>query len=261
MSASVATFYSGANMNKLIYLKRGIVVALLGMVAGQALAGDWAYHDIGGRDEKLCQIMRKRLNQLARDKTSNYNPSWDAMMTYPKLSTPPWEDLDPKEHEALVLKLLKYAKEGVAGYFQTMTGLPAYPDSVYKNELERLKKVGFKLQVWRTRLTGYYDYKPAPAGKQTVVQILRKLHNPSAKKRFPNTPIIDWQGDTFIVTPDLKGPDPAVDEATASTLWFNHLMIFEGQPIGITTDEIYKDQFNAGFNNTYCSFEFIAEKK
>jgi hypothetical protein len=248
-------------MNKLILLKRTIAVALFGIVTGQALAGDWAYHDIGGRDEKLCQIMRKRLNQLARDKTPSYSFAWDVMMTYPKLSTPPWEDLDPKVHEDLLLKLLKYSEEGVAGYFQTMPGLPTYPDSRYKNELERLKKAGFKLQVWRTRLTGYFDNKPAPAGQQTVVQILRKLDNSSANKRFPSKQTIDWRANTFIVTSDLKGPDPAVDEATAVTLRVNHLMIFEKQPIGITTEEIYRDQLNAGFNNAYCSFQFIQGKK
>ena len=120
---------------------------------------------------------------------------------------------------------------------------------------------GGKLRVWRVRLVEFYGdtHYPAPPGEQTVVELRqsfsRDLKKPDACLDDPKS----WSPSTYIVTPDLKGPDPNVDAGTAAHLANSQLLIHDDTPYLVEgSGFVFRMQTSAKLQDAwplvYCGF-------
>jgi len=250
-------------MDRSSFVRTGIfifnaAVLLLGVsTAIHAEEGWWIYS--AGRGEPLC---KKLLGRLAYyEPKGRQGCGQDVLLSYPEFTEPPWEELDPKQHEALIFELIKYNYEGGPhNYFRTLPDVRARnPDWIYRKKTKDFLQEQGRLRMWRTRLLSSYDdgRHPAPPGEQTIVQMgtiytTQTLH--CAVK-----PQTHWMGGVFFVTPDLRGPDPSVLNGTFAVLQASTVLIHEGKPVIINHEDIYSDN-RTGFD-TYCSFEFVKKEK
>lgn len=231
-------------------------------VASSTQGGSWTYRGGAGRDEPLCRELLKRLNRYAHDGGC----SLPVMMSYHKFTAPPWEELDPQQHEELLFKLEKYAQEGPDGYFHLLPGLEALqPDWVYRNRAKQFLEEGGRLRVWRTRLVNHYGSGPivaAPPGNQTIVQkyirISKEIQSTYCTDR-PKPTELYMRASIYIVTSDLSGPDPNVDPGTFGIMGGSDLVIYEGKPLLIRSEDVWWD--GELRLECPCDFEFVKGEK
>lgn len=185
-----------------------------------------------GDDGVLCEELQKRLNSMS-DRCSV-----DAIETYSKFSEPPWKDLDPNEHKELILKLLKYGQEGVDSYFN---GTQVQPDSAYQYRTKLFLEQGGQLQIWRTRMVSFFraGTKTAATSEQTFVKLTAKLGAANPPHGCPGRASQGWSRSTFMVLPDLSGPDPEVDAGTAFTLHSTWPVLYKGRPMLVNTNSVF----------------------
>jgi hypothetical protein len=70
---------------------------------------EWEFYNDVGAGVELCQNIKARLNSYPwKSVEERYNCTWNVVASYPKFKEPPWENLDPKQHEELIFKLMKY---------------------------------------------------------------------------------------------------------------------------------------------------------
>ena len=124
--------------------------------------------------------------------------------------------------------------------------------------------------LWRARVFDRYNgigpTQEAPPGEQAVIQ-LRSPYPITAERHnaCPGKPLLNWSSAIYVVTPDLKEPDPNVDAGAASALRTSTMMLNQGIPYFIDRFT----SFNAfNINNSeshgltmYCRFNFVTEKK
>jgi uncharacterized protein len=236
-------------------------------VTSSTQGGDWTYRDGGGKNQPLCHELLKRLNRYDRDESLENRCSFPVIASYPQFTMPPWEELDLKTHEELLFKLMKYSGEGGPdGYFHLLPGLKQRaPDSTYRYKAKQFAKEGVHLRMWRTRLVQHYGTGPivsAPPGEQAIVQ----MYIPMPKEGLdtycvgkPKPAKVNSLELLFIVTADLSGPDPNVDPGTFGILGGRDLVIYEGQPWLVSSEDIWRD--GVLMLNQYCDFEFVKWKK
>jgi hypothetical protein len=162
---------------------------------------------------------------------------------------------------------MKYSGEGGPdGYFHLLPGLKQRaPDSTYRYKAKQFAKEGVHLRMWRTRLVQHYGTGPivsAPPGEQAIVQ----MYIPMPKEGLdtycvgkPKPAKVNSLELLFIVTADLSGPDPNVDPGTFGILGGRDLVIYEGQPWLVSSEDIWRD--GVLMLNQYCDFEFVKWKK
>jgi len=233
-------------------------VMILMVSISMPVSAEWYQYE--GKGYVVCDAILKRLNSY-KSKTEDEakNCSWGVVASYPGFKEPPWEELDPKKHEDLIFKLLKYRLCGGAyGYFG---GRPCgYTDEGLRHEASNFIKNGGLIQVWRARLLSWFEIsedRPTPPGPQTVIQLRWKRDVEQEKKSCPGKPVVNWwKGGMYIVADDLSGPHPQV---TSYASYFENRTAFffsgklhyvdgsEGARIGIDRD---------GFPVTFCDIRY-----
>lgn len=185
------------------------------------------------------------------------------MARYPGFKSPSWQELDPKKHLDLIWRLLMY-RGRADQYFRRGAAANAapIPDTPATRRAARdfVARDG-KLRVWHARLFEFYGdtHYPAPPGEQTIVELRQSL---SRDSKNPSTCLEDpksWSPSTYIVTSDLKGPDPKVDAGTAARLANSQLVIYDGTTYLVTgTSAVARLQSSVkrpdAWPLTYCSF-------
>lgn len=201
-------------------------------VSAPAYADEWNYlNGIHGRGYVICDAILKRLNDPRWSTESNskeYLSVGRVVLSYPSWRDPPWQDLDPNEHRVLIRELLKYNSLGADVYFgrKQPQHTSAY-QAIFDQSIEDSERLVDSLRVWRTHLVKWLDERPVPIGDQTVVNLTFSATDDatsSQDKAVRNT------GISFLVTDDLRGPDPRISEwgqrKIATTLLFDAIPHF-----------------------------------
>lgn len=166
-------------------LRQQLLALTIGTAYSAGAMAGWDHHE--GKGYTLCDALHKRLNKYAYpDPVKHVNScGWNVMLSYPGFTEPPWEELEPRQHEELIFKLLRYAE----GSFARPGSEPRI-----RAEAREFIEQGGRVQLWRTRLiSDFYNKKHpevwAPPGVQNVIHL-----------RYPPTPI---QEETTALCPDV----------------------------------------------------------
>jgi hypothetical protein len=245
----------------------GMLLLILILLPHPAIAqdGKWVVDpSLGGvaQDRPLCRDLLKHLN-------SYQGCPGNIMARYSGFTSPPWQELDPKEHLDLVWRLLMY-RGRADHYFQR--GVYAHSKPIPDTPATRRAATDFvarggKLRVWRARLFEFYGDKhyPAPPGKQTIVELRQSF---SRDLRKPDPCLDDpksWSPSTYIVTSDLKGPDSNVPGPIADQVSEGELQLYKGDPyLVIGYGLLLRMQTSARLEYSYppfhyCGFQFKEE--
>ncbi|QDQ25354.1 hypothetical protein FNU76_02730 [Chitinimonas arctica] len=199
-----------------------------------------------GSEDKMCQNLKSYLNEAAPEGTSvrgtstlqNYCSS--TILLAPIFSEPPWTELDPKEHKALIEKLLQYTRDGAEKYFQSAGLASSSQARSYAAEAEEFINSGGRVQYWKTRLldNAYPPNDPATialaSGEQHVIQLRFNTNTPVVRSEYAplengcKTP--GWYGRVFLVTGDLANPEKISGWNTTHA----SLKLFEKDPVLIS---------------------------
>ena len=209
-------------------LRQQILMFLISaMYSASAMAG-WVYHT--GKGYTLCDALHKRLNKFSYpDPWKEPNTcGWNAMLSYPGFTQPPWEELDPRQHEELVFRLIRYA----GGAFVKPGSEPRIRAEA-RDFIER----GGRVQLWRTRLVSDFRNRNhpevwTPPGLQNVVQLREPAAPVQAESTAlcPAVPRASWGGGRlFIVNDDLSDLNPDVGY-TGTALAGSTLVLYKGKP-------------------------------
>ena len=233
---------------------------LLLPTAAMAQDGKWGVDpQIPGvaQDKPLCKSLLSYMN--------NYHGCPGGVMrTFPDFSSPPWQELDPKEHLDLIWRLLMYRGRADV-YFRRGSAAQASPipdTPATRSAATDFVARGGKIRVWRNRLFETYAFnQPAPPGNQTIIELRQSFsYDPKAPNPCLDSPNL-WVGSTYIVTADLSGPDPHVDGGTASLLESGELLMYEGVPyLVMGYGHVIRMQTSANFPDSYplrfCGFRY-----
>jgi hypothetical protein len=219
-----------------------------------------------GDDDPLCQQLKGYMNHVARNWVlerevllNNYCAPMARIA--PIFSEPPWTELDPRKHEELIARLIRYRDEGADRYFSPEPWEFRRDDSYYRKKVRDFINSGGRLQYWKTRLKETFDdpveqkNKPVPPGDQHIIQLRymvgtypEDLAATRAMQKECKAP--DWRSNYFFVTQDLSGPAQVRDFVTDSSL-----LIYVDDPVLVRTgaDEIsvYSPQ-----NLHYCRLTY-----
>jgi hypothetical protein len=208
-----------------------------------------------GEDGQLCEALHKRLNEMLK---SNRSCMSDAIETYPEFSDPPRQSLNPREHFELIVKLERYMQEGARRFF---IGPHKLPDETYRARAQRFIENGGRLEVWRTRLLSFYDdaaTRPTPPSEQVIVRLTDTLGTAQLRDQCTGKASHGWVRFTFIVLPDLSGPDQQIDAGTAAVLNNKWPVLYQGRTLLINTYSVFGN-FAAG-PHVICSFKLVKDK-
>jgi hypothetical protein len=192
------------------------------------------------------------------------------LQTYPGFSAPPWQKLDPQEHLDLIARLIAYGS-GRDLYFKNPIDLERFRPGA-KDFIEQ----GGELLVWKTHLLSNLGDNvdvPSPPGDQTVVRLIYKPGITSEDAVCKEEATRIGMGPTFLVLPDLSGPDPRVGQGTAYALRTHQPVIYRDKVLFVGTfvgygpkrrllnaqANVFKD-YEAGLNGGVCSFEYRLNK-
>lgn len=209
----------------------------------------------GNRLASLCAGLVKRMNSTA------YECTRSALDTYPELSSPPWKTLDPKRHLNLIASLIAYGASPVPLLHNKRTMDPA----TLKRSVEAFIRAGGEIKVWRTHLINYYEpgRRVAPPGDQTVLLMIDKRYAPEKSEgRCRGGLAQGWSRYTFLVSPDLSGPDKRVDLSFAELLASSYPVILHHEQSVLVSYPVNLDYQVAYVRSTkpsggFCSFKFI----
>jgi hypothetical protein len=175
---------------------------------------------------ELCRALLYRLNHTSTRCTSA------AIATYPEFQSPPWETLDANKYIDLIAKLLYVSVPVSPGWGKALQKNPP-PDWERARALARdLVKEGDTLQIWHTRLLAYFGdtpNDPAPPESQTIALLSTKAGS-RAIPGCPNSSSLRWSR-TFVILPDLSGPDLRVKRGPAALLINNYPVLYKGQTL------------------------------
>jgi len=241
------------------------VAAAAFLYASSAYAGGWVTEtqpDAPGAE--LCKSLLHRLNSLG-------DCAADALETYQEFSTPPWKPLDPAQHIDLIARLLG-AQGAAPAAAMRLTG------EILEDKRQGARdfaRNGGVLQMWETRLLSNFGGRdrPAPAGPQTVVQLITKsgapldvVHMNTAMGALdfpscPGTATKGWIKTTFLVTPDLRGLDLRVEQGIAAALALHPPMLYKGRVLFVGQTDVFEDIPGLGLTGGLCSFRRASGKR
>ncbi len=215
---------------KMFFLKIGFLF-LCAFHVESALSAGWSFADGNkGKGYTVCEMVKKRLNQIKYPKQfSICTPH--VIATMPGFISPPWQDLDPVKHKALLYKLFLYRQSGAADYF---SGNPpknvVNPEDEAKNALSAFFDRGGRLQIWRTHFP--LNHMPYIVGDITLIQLSeRNLNAGKILGECNSTKPKDWTGYIYGVTDDLAGPDPRIGESAKEIFASSDVFLYFGSPI------------------------------
>jgi hypothetical protein len=226
-----------------------------------AQAGEWVSETLPSAPEaQLCQGLLQWLKTLPE------RCARDALESYPKFSSPPWQKLNPQQHMDLLTQLML-----------NRDGPPLKPISdlsPYRTRALEFIQRGGELYVWHTRLMSNYGggvERQIPAGeKQTLVLMADKVGSVDTSGTCPGKTSKGWTFRTFVVLPDMSGLDPQLERALAHTLTLMQPILYRGETlliesaIGYQNDgklwdgseaSVWKDFDRAGLSSV-CRFRF-----
>jgi hypothetical protein len=150
----------------------------------------------------------------------------DALETYPGFSSPPWKILDPHQHLDLLTALI-LMRDG-----SPVNAIPDLPP--YRSRALAFIKRGGELRVWHTRLLSNYGEgagSPTPPADQVVIVPFDKFEQQDPHADCPGKRSKGWQASTFVVLPDLSGPDPQVERGLAHALTLMQPVLYRGETL------------------------------
>lgn len=219
-----------------------LLVVLPSIVYGGTWTSDSVEEGGGGL---LCKALHKRLQEIRPECAS------DAIESYKEFSDPPWQSLDPAEHLGLITKLMMLAQEGARAYFKNPE---MSHDAAHELEARRFIERGGQLQVWRTHLISFLHAgsQKVPPREQTIIRLTNKVGSDNSLCGCPGKSSIGWVRSTFIVLPDLSGPDPQIDPGTAGVLATRWPVFYEGQTMLINSHSVFRAEPYG-----VCSFDYV----
>jgi hypothetical protein len=209
----------------------------------------------------LCQPLLQRLRSVPQQCAR------DALETYSEFTSAPWQILDVNKHVDLLAKLIFY-------------GSGASKDTRFDADRFRPRARDFidrggELRLWRTRFISSYGDEPAPPGEQTIVMLVDKYQTTNSHAvDCPGHSSKGWLFRTFVVLPDLSGPDLRVEHGLAYLIAPQQLAIYHGEPLLLSTqvdysiDTVPDDGGSASVWKNYppvglrpvCSFRFVGSR-
>jgi uncharacterized protein len=226
--------------------------------------GHWTYR--WGGKEPLCQAIIARLNRFDRNEDVQNRCSREVIASHPGFESPSWQTLDPREHQEMIARMLRYTEQTPDKYFQKAQGSEQSLASFQEDALELIQK-GVRLRALHLRLLSHFKANSgavveSPSSPQTVVQLYMPMSEDASGAFCVGKPkplrVNDFV-QTFIFTDDLVGPDPRVDTATAFTLGSRDLLFFNGNAILVGQDSVWQDG-PLGLEGV-CSFQFVQGNK
>jgi hypothetical protein len=210
---------------------------------------------------KLCEALARRLNHMS-DRCAA-----DALETYPEFTSPPWRSLDPKRYVELIAELRAYIPGGPLLYFSKPINLEPFREGV-----KTFNAQGGELQVWTTHLLSNFGDKTEAtntSGDQTVIMLTTKVGAADPHADCPGKSTKGWVRSTFIVLPDLSGPDPRVSQGTAAVLrdhwpviYGDQILLISGAGLYYSQSklvsgelDIFRDVPGGGLEGGYCSLK------
>lgn len=188
-------------------------------------------------DDPMCQKVKDYMNKVARkweikQGSPPKNSCSAAVGLAPFLSEPPWIELDPQKHEDLIIRLL-WSSQDPDSYFKTSPPRPGYEESYFRKQAREFVEKGGRLQHWRVRLVEVFYFPPgndvpAPPGEQDVIQLRYRNDTSSAARKTVECNLPDWEGQVFLVTPDLGGPIRNLEN-------MGSLYLYEGDPVLVSS--------------------------
>lgn len=233
------------------------------MTSTVAFAGTWKSETTPENpDAQLCSALQHHLNSVGEQCMEV------ALQTYPGFSSPPWEQLDPQEHLDLIARLIAYQAKG---------GLDKNPVDLdrYRPAAMEFISQGGRLMLWRTHLLSNLGDNvdvPTPSGDQLVVRLIYKPGITSEEAICKEKAIRVGMGPTFLVLPDLSGPDLRVGRGTAYVLQTHQPVIYRDEVVFIGTfvgygperrllnaqANVFKN-YEAGLKGGVCWFEYALQ--
>lgn len=236
------------------------------------LTAGWGYKQEGlrsdspygvGEDDEMCQQVLAYMNREAPNWVPYDVKTWGTMQNFctttvrlfPGFTEPPWTELNPRQHEALIAKLLQYREQGARAYFGYARVPLQRRKGFFEEEARRFIEAGGRLQYWKTRLV---DFTPDPKdmvdkhwppGDQHVIQLRTAVDysNSTMKDQYQNLTcrLPAWRGSVFLVTDDLSGPNPRILDGGGGALSNSALFIYGGKPVLINDSgyEIHIDKY------------------
>jgi len=205
-----------------------LLVSLLCCSLSQA--GEWVSETQStAPDAELCQGVCHWLKNLPE------RCARDALESYPKFRSPPWEKLDPNQHMALLIQLM-----------ENRYGPPMKPVSdlePFRNRASAFIQRRGELYVWRTRLMSNYGggiESEIPPGQQTIVVMADNLGAVDTSGTCPGQHTKGWAYSTFVVLPDLSGLDPKVEHSLAHALALMQPVQSGGETLLIGNEMAYR---------------------
>lgn len=193
-------------------LLRKLMSALCFSIALASDAGEWTLENAktAGDDAPLCARLLKHVRAVPE-------ACWvDAVETFPDFTSMPWTNLDTAKYLQLALKLSSYSNTMPSRYFSAAEVLSTETSIARQRYVQSILTKPDGLRVWRgdfiTRFdtTGYGPIVKAPS-----VVVLLTTHIPVQSPSCASTTSTSANGyekRTFVVTPDLAGPDPQVKD-------------------------------------------------
>ena len=218
-----------------IALSRGLIFAVISLTSIPSISlanatGHWASEASasGNPLTPLCIALAERMTAM------HGQCVWDALETYPNFSTPPWTILSPQEHLDLIAKLLAVAQGASPEYVER--SLSAEQLASHRSQAQEFIKAGGEVHIWHARLLSHFSpdsERPAPPGKQAVIVMTVNTHffPTGSHVQCPGKHFKGWLRHTFIVLPDLSGPDPRVGGPIASELVDSYPVIYRGKTL------------------------------
>ncbi len=174
--------------------------------------------------------------------TSRTNYCTSAVRLAPFFSEPPWTELDPRKHEELIVRLMRFS-HSQSEYFKPSLSTPGFDENYFRKQARDFIEAGGRVQHWKTRFTEAFYFpadgnnKPAPPGQQDVIQLRYPVTYQTGKD--PKDSACQrptWEGSIFLVTEDLSGPLRYFEPMERRSL-----LIYEGDPVldSSVGDEIY----------------------
>lgn len=252
-------------------LMGAMAVVILGVLSCQASAGQWTQYMGIGRGYVECDAMVKRLNRFnwnAVEESDRAVLVHHVVATYPRWKQPAWQELNPKQHELLIRRLMSFAEQGGGSlYFDLRAPKPnEVHRKVQGNEYLTTWIVpeGLRIQMARQRLIWWLDDRPAPEGEQTIVRLLfppDSINWNRLRQRYPKFALPENmpEGTTgfqkvFLVTDDLQGPRPGIHDYDARALLQGvYLMGNKGRYVSGSESYLEIEMSSGGIIGPFCS--------
>ncbi|GAD64893.1 Uncharacterised protein [Aquipseudomonas alcaligenes] len=189
-------------------------------VAENGAQGGWTQYK--GEGYVLCDALLEELNRYKYPERPGSCP-WAAVVGYPELKDPPWEELDAEKHGELLYQLQRLNYFGGGVYFSgiedgSKEGGASRAESYLREKVRAFLQNGGQIRLWRTPLPknfGMLAGSPETAGPLNILQLRSKVPLHRAKDlgldQCPDISVPEWSSSIMLVNDDLTGPDPRLN--------------------------------------------------